>query len=632
MSAVAAILRFYGEPVREGEIERLTDAMKARSPDGITVWRDGCIALGHGQLHGTPESLAERQPLSSSDNRFRLIWDGRLDNRAELQHELSLHRVVPRDSSDAEIVLQMFVVCGDVTPRRLLGDFAFAIWDSVERRLFCARDHIGARPFYYCLKGDFFALASEDEALLTLPNVSTEPCEDRLIYALVPSFDAFDWRQSWLVDVSILMPGTQLTIDVSRKIRRESYWQMTVDQPEIRRQNFADYQREFSSVFSRAVSDRLRSHKPVAAMMSGGMDSASICATAARILRARGSVPLSTFSAIEDDESKCVESQSILQLAARLQVNPSLLRVPSFTGFATRTDLERVVEQFVHPTDVSIPLVAMMCLGASRSGHRVLLHGASGDVATHTPLAYLGGVFREAGLQAALRELRLSALHHTYLAGLGQPRILGLNAYRLLAPKLLKQARIQIQERFGSGRRRWSGLAPEFVASRNLAIRMIRSRFFALSLAKNGKDEHLAAMFPIGVLRGLEGYDRVAGHFGLEMRDPWSDRRVLELMLRAPTRVKTGAGWTKLVVRTDFESDVGAEVVWRNDKSHLGWRFAVDQHPVKPGAERGSSSIAWATNPSDGDPVLNSLNTLDAWISRIAQLGNRDQGAFVDSP
>ncbi len=194
MSAIAAVLRFHGEPARRGETERLIAAMSARGPDGAVTWQSGGVALGHGMLHGTPESVAEVQPLVAADGRFRMIWDGRLDNRDELRRELDLHRIVPRDDSDPELVLQMFVLHGDRTPARLLGDFAFAVWDAVEQRLFCARDHVGARPFYYVFNDDFFALASEDEALLVLPDVSCEPCEDRLIYALVPSFDAFDWQ------------------------------------------------------------------------------------------------------------------------------------------------------------------------------------------------------------------------------------------------------------------------------------------------------------------------------------------------------------------------------------------------------------------------------------------------------
>lgn len=625
MSAVAAILRFRGEPVRDGEIENLIEAMRARAPDGITMWREGSIALAHGRLHGTPESLAEQQPLAGADGRYRMIWDGRLDNRHELRHDLELHRVVPRDETDPELVLQTYLLYGEKTPERLLGDFAFAVSDSVDKRIFCARDHVGARPLYYALNDDFFAMASEDEALLTLPGMSLEPCDDRLIYALVPSFEAFDWQQSWLRDVRILMPGTRISIDSSRRFRRNRYWQLPFPAGENKSRSMADFQGEFADVFAHAVSNRLRSHKPVAAMMSGGMDSASICAMAMRLIRERGGNPLSTFSAVEDDVTDCIESQSILKMADRLGVNANVLRVPSFTGFASREDIARIAEQFAHPTDSSIPLVGIMCLGASRAGHRVLLHGATGDVASHTPLYYLSEVMREAGWRAALRELKLSSQHHTYLAGLGLIDILLRNAFRFYAPSFVKRLRIVTQEQFGSGRDRWSTLAPHFVESRRLVNRIIRSRVSALAVSTNGTREHRSVIFPVGVMRGLEGYERVGGHFGIEMRDPWSDRRVLELMLRLPVAMKTGDGWTKRIVRQEFERDVGPDVVWRSDKPHLGWRF----HIGTVGSEEGQSvppsiqSMVSSAYCGQDSQSLMQVSTIRAWLGRLAVVNAR---------
>jgi len=617
MSAIAAVLRCHGEPIRDGEIERLIDAMKARGPDGVTVWSDGSVALACAKLHGTPESLAEQQPLAAVDGRFRMIWDGRLDNRDELRHELSLHHVQPRDDTDPELVLQTYLLHGERTPERLLGDFAFAIWDAQQQRLFCARDHIGARPFYYVLNDHFFALASEDEALLTLEGMSAVPNEDRLIYALVPSFDAFDWKRSWLKDVQILMPGTRMSVDCSRRVRRDVYWRMSIPDSDPPARSFESYQSEFAQVFSQAVADRMRSHAPIAAMMSGGMDSASVCAMATRLTRAQSAAALSTFSAVEDDDAQCLESISILQMAGRLDLNASFLRVPSLTGFASAVDLAQVYQQYVHPTDASLGLVSMMCLGASRAGHRVLLHGASGDVANEAPLYYLPEVLHTFGMKAALRELKMSAAHHTYLAGLGAPQIVARNAYRALVPEGLKRARIRAQERFGAGRNRWRPLAPSVVDASALDRRMARSRIHALSVVGKDKNEHYAAMFPIGVLRGLEGYERVAGHFGLEMRDPWADRRVLEFMLRAPVFVKTGDGWTKRVVRAEFEADVGGDVVWRSDKPHLGWRFATEYSATAKSDNAGALSSLLANAPSVDEDASHTVALLRAWLARI---------------
>ncbi len=575
MSAIAAILRFHGEPVREGEIERVMGAMKGRSPDGASIWREGCMALGHGMLHATPESLEEKQPLATTDGRFRLIWDGRLDNRDELRHELSLHRVLLRDNTDAEIVLQLFLVCGDRTPERLLGDFAFAVWDRVEQRLFCARDHIGARPFYYTLNDGGFALASEDEAMLCLPEVSAEPNLDRVAYAVNGAFGAFDWAHSWLRDIRILMPGQWLAINRDRRLRLMTYWQLSVRDASERAIDVEGLRREFREVFEMAVRDRLRVNGRVAAMMSGGMDSASVCSMATRLLIKNARPLLRTYSAVEDDAAACVESRSILRMIDRLGTEAEILRMPSFSGLATPEDLERIAADYAHPVDDSILLIAIMCLGAARAGDRVLLHGASGDLATYTPLFYLNQVRRDLGWRAAARELKLSAAHHAYLSGVTSPQILLRNVYHEIVPSALRRMRQRIRDLVSRPRDPWAALDEAFVASRLLRLRQEQYTAFQEKFSSRGSTyEHWSTMFPTGILRGLEGYERVAGHFGVEMRDPWADRRVLELMLRVPVTLKTRDGWTKHFVRDEFQADVGGEVVWRTDKTHLGWRFS----------------------------------------------------------
>jgi asparagine synthase (glutamine-hydrolysing) len=622
MSAIAAILRFHGEPVREGEIERLVGAMKGRSPDGASIWREGCMALGHGMLHATPESLEEKQPLATTDGRFHLIWDGRLDNRDDLRHELSLHRVLLRDNTDAEIVLQLFLVCGERTPERLLGDFAFAVWDRVEQRLFCARDHIGARPFYYTLNDRCFALASEDEAMLCLREVSAEPNLDRVAYAVNGAFGAFDWAHSWLRDVRILMPGQWLAINRDRRLQLMAYWQMPVPEALKRAIDVEGLRHEFRAVFEIAVRDRLRVNGRVAAMMSGGMDSASVCSMATRLLGTGARTPLRTYSVVEDDAAACIESRSILRMIDLLGTEGEILRVPSFSGFATRLDLQRIAADYVHPVDESILLVAMMCLGAARAGDRVLLHGASGDVATDTPLYYLSHVRRDIGWRAALGELKLSAAHHTYLAGLTPRQILLRNMYHHTVPFALRRMRQRIRDVVRRPRDPWAALDEAFVVSRQLRLRQtqltVRQEKFA---AQSAAYDHWGTMFPTGVLRGLEGYERVAGHFGVEMRDPWADKRVLELMLRMPVTLKTRDGWTKHLIRKAFEADVGAEVVWRSDKTHLGWHF--DQrapYELSHQAPAVDLILPWARH-SSANRVLNTMiATTEAWARRVRAL------------
>ena len=551
MSAIAAILRFHGDPVRDGEIENLIEAMHARGPHGSTVWRDGSIALAHSMLHGTPQSFAEMQPLVAADRRYRLIWDGRLDNRDELRHELALHRVVPRDETDPELVLQMYLLHGERAPERLLGDFAFAIWDSVEKQLFCARDQVGARPFYYVLTNKLFALASEDEALLALPGVSSKPNEERIAYALVPGFDCFDWQRSWLQDVRILMPATALTVTAARRMTRVSYASLRPEH-ELSFASFNECKEAFLAVFGASVRARMRVGGNVAALVSGGMDSAGICAMVSRQLHQFPQKRFRTYSAVSDDRESSLETRSILHLTEGLGDDANYVSVPSFTGMVNLDDLLEIAWSRPHPVDNSILLPAAMCLAASRRGDRVLLHGASGDAAMDSPLYYLRYVYEDDGLAAVWRECRLAAKNHTYLHGHSPVSILLHNLYRWWLPVGARTFVSRFKQGFSTNATARSPINVEFAHRLNIERRMDAARLRARRAEARGPvADHLHALQPIGIVRGLEGFERVAGRYGIELRDPWSDVRVLRFFAALPVRYKIRAGWTKALAHDD---------------------------------------------------------------------------------
>jgi len=634
MSAIAAILRFHGEPVRDGEIESLIGAMQSRGPDGSTVWRESSIALAHGMLHGTPESLAEKQPLAAADNRYRMIWDGRLDNRDELRHELALHHVAPRDETDPELVLQIYLLHRERTPERLLGDFAFAIWDSIDEQLFCARDHVGARPFYYVLTNDLFALASEDDALLALPGVSNKPNEDRIAYALVPGFDCFDWQMSWLEDVRILMPATALTVTLARRMTRVSYATLRPEH-ELSFSSFDECKEAFLAVFGASVGARMRVGGHVAALVSGGMDSAGICAMVRRQLHAYPGKRFRTYSAISDDRELSLETRSILQLTGDLGDDANYVSVPSFTGMVNLDDLLDIAWSRPHPVDNSILLPAAMCLAASRRGDRVLLHGASGDVAMDSPLYYLRYVYEDEGLAAMWRECRLAAQNHTYLHGRSSASILLHNLYRWWLPVAARTFVSRVRQRLSTNATAGSPIKAEFAHRLNIERRMDFARLRARRAEACGPvDDHLQALQPIGVVRGLEGFERVAGRYGVELRDPWSDVRVLRFFAALPVRYKVRAGWTKALARDAFESDCSEGVVRRHDKEHLGGHFnahawsrvedfdARNDAPDHPYSDYGR--LSRYLGPAKGETVLHNaeplFRVLEAWLQRISNV------------
>ena len=180
MSGIAGIVRFDGGSIEPGQIERMVSAMAHRGPDGIDCCARGSVAFGHCMLRTTPESLEETQPLTNEDQSLVLVMDGRIDNWEELRGKLLTQNARLRTRADPELVLRAYEFWGQDCLDHIDGDFAFVIWDARRREAFCARDRMGANPFYYHWDGRRFAFASELHAILSLPWISEELNEGML--------------------------------------------------------------------------------------------------------------------------------------------------------------------------------------------------------------------------------------------------------------------------------------------------------------------------------------------------------------------------------------------------------------------------------------------------------------------
>jgi asparagine synthase (glutamine-hydrolysing) len=167
MSGIVGICYLDGRPVESLQLDRMLASIAHRGQDGSAVWRAGSVGLGHCMLWTTPESLHEKLPLESESGDLVTTADARIDNREELITALSINHYLDQVITDSQLILNAYEKWGEACPAHLIGDYAFAIWDGQERTLFCARDHIGARPFYYYKSERIFIFASEIKALLT---------------------------------------------------------------------------------------------------------------------------------------------------------------------------------------------------------------------------------------------------------------------------------------------------------------------------------------------------------------------------------------------------------------------------------------------------------------------------------
>jgi len=280
MSGIAGIVHFDGRPVGHGEIQVMSAAMGYRGPDGINHWTGTSVALGQCMLRTTPESLEESLPLTNEDASLVLVMDGRLDNWEELRRELLGHGARLRTRSDAELLLRAYETWGERCVEHIDGDFAFALWDTRRHALFCARDRVGNRQFHYHWNGSSIAFATDLHPVLNLPWVPESLDQHTLAEYLATDWLTIDttlWQE-----VKRLKPAHRMTVSATGKLRSAEYW---APDPfaTLPCKSDEDYIAYYRELFFDVVRRTLRSHRPLALEVSGGLDSSSIFAVAKRL-------------------------------------------------------------------------------------------------------------------------------------------------------------------------------------------------------------------------------------------------------------------------------------------------------------------------------------------------------------
>jgi asparagine synthase (glutamine-hydrolysing) len=293
LSAIAGAWSF-GDEVRAAALcDHLLDSQSAYGPHRRDALAEGPYAAGRCLYRLLPEDDFDRQPLAGADGRFVLVADLRIDNRDELIADLSLGSSSGATLSDSDLLMRAWLAWGRALPERLIGDFAFAVWDRDERSLWLARDAAGERPLHYRRGDGFFAFATMPLALARLPAAGFDVDEER-IAGFVADLPPRGSR-SFFAGVSLLEPGHCALVTRSG-IAVERYWE-----PARRPLNFAraeDYGDALREQIDAAVARRLRrSRGLVGSQLSSGFDSSAVTTSAALALAGRGERLLAFTSA-----------------------------------------------------------------------------------------------------------------------------------------------------------------------------------------------------------------------------------------------------------------------------------------------------------------------------------------------
>jgi len=276
LSGFVCILHGDNAPVDRALLQPLTDYLCFRGPDARNTWMDRSIGMGHTLLRTTHESENEQQPLGLEE-RFWIVADARLDAREELTAELQrANRDVCSNAPDCELTLHAYAAWGEACIDHLRGDFSFAIWDKERKKLFCARDHFGIKPFYYAQLGEVFLCSNTLNCIRLDPRVTEELNESAVGDFLLFGLNC-DNATTIFRDIQRLPPAHTLTVSLrARQVKR--YWAPPTDGC-IRYADPREYVENFQSILEKAVADRLRTDR-MGILLSGGLDSSSVAAVA----------------------------------------------------------------------------------------------------------------------------------------------------------------------------------------------------------------------------------------------------------------------------------------------------------------------------------------------------------------
>ena len=539
---------------KRGEAERL-ESMQAALPrhqaNASARWAGNSVTLGwQGQTRGEEEGA--KLPCFDAASGLAITASVRLDGRAALCEALGIPRPDRKALPDSALLLKSYARYGRACPEHLLGDFAFALWNAKREALFCARDHVGTRPFYYASVGERFVFASDIGAVLAAPGVSGELDEvavaTRLTYGGRPLGDRTFYRA-----VRRLLPGHALSVE--RGLVRVHRWWRPEEVPPLPPASDDTLAEECLTILMEAVRDRMQDGRSVGVHLSGGLDSAGVAVLAARELRRQrrpappafawhpppgpgAAAKVAQYAAIE---SLCRQERlQVFYCPPEVQDVVAFLRGDGSRGADETTLLHEEVVQHA----------------AVEQGVDVVLSGWGGDEGiSFNGRGYYRQLLRSGRVTRLWRELREWSPHP--LAAIVTEAVLP-----LVVPRATTGIRRLRQGRWPF-RKNAALIHPAFTRR----VRPLRAEPRRRGADVRTKQVNLLQYGHLS--RRMEGWAASGAHHGIEYRYPLLDRRVLEFALGLPPEQYRRGRWSRWIMRRALDPILPPQVCWNPSKEDL---------------------------------------------------------------
>lgn len=555
MAGLCGYIHFGGEPADPGLISRMANAAAHRGPDGLRVETQGEGGFAHLALHAT-RARQKPQPVWSQDGQTCLVADIRLDNRHDLISQLATRGLVEVGNGgpcDAEVLLAAYLLWKEGCVERLLGDFAFVVWDRRAHRVLCARDPIGLKSFHYARAGEIFCFASEAQQILA--HTAFPRRLDELSVALYLT----GWppeSQSTFFEGIHRLPPAHLLVVTREKARLVRYWNppVTVSEPRT------DSAERFLETLRQSVTDRLETNgESVGIALSGGLDSSTLAALAGQATKMVGSPRLLGCSFVFETLKECDERPYIVPFAAANGLDVTFIDAEKH-WLLSRPDL--------YAPSLESPFLSWQSCHEAllqtlrRRGGKVLLtgHGAD-DLLRGSAWIFLDRVCR--GDFTAVLDLIRTARH--------QGRKVAGSLYHHLFRPLLPKGLIRAFHRNLDPTPGLPAWINKRIARRTDLVERVRARRSPGTLGHKAPHEIRQVALDIAAYQTVvDWYDRNASRAGIEARHPFLDKRLFELVLSLSPEDLYSPGVYKALLRRATAGVLPEALRQRPGKTRMG--------------------------------------------------------------
>ena len=605
MCGIAGIYHFNEEPVEPSALKLMTDLLRHRGPDDhgyaffdraghcggkvrepIEPDKTGPLAFGHRRLAIIDLHETGAQPMVSAAGNYWITYNGEIYNYLELRAELRQLGYGFVGTGDTEVILKAYEQWGSEGVKRFNGMWAFALWDRERQVLFCSRDRVGVKPFYYYLDDKQFIFASEIKAVLAALSSDQHTLNEPYLARFINRGLFNDGADTFFAQVKQLPPGHNLEISQG-KIRLWRYWDIPASclaRADAGRADQDEAAEQLRELLSDAIRLRFRADVPVGICLSGGLDSSSIVALAPRTPAGR----LSSFTT-EYQEAEFSEGRYARQVAQAFKTNAHFI-TPTAQQYVDFID--RFCWYHDEPCPGPGPFSQWHVMELASKNVKVVLEGQGAD-------ELLGGYFHyfDYYLRTVFKRIRRPGPNGTtlrqYLGDLGaiarhtqRPRLISfLNACKHLAHDMLPERLTQTLLPINRALRNISGPALMFeITDKTLSAKSLphyrpRPRRYQDDLNEILYWETLRDNLPMLLQYG----DRTSMAFSLEARLPFLDYRLIEFVGSLPYHLKIRGHVTKYVLRRAMRHLLPDEVADRPDKKGFPTPFALWlKGPLRP--------------------------------------------------